>query len=311
MASGLARIRELRWARAALTGMGLLLGASASDAAPPAAKTPRPDPGRPDLSAPLSGATYDYAWDGASVGRPERSWLGRAYVPPQLAQEATRPAPVLVFLHGLNRELIPYRWMGGGREGDVRRIVQDLIDRKLIEPTLVVAPSSVVRSAVSAAETSWPAFDLDGFLAETRAALKGHATIDGARVVVAGHSGAGCNDKGGLAAIATSGRPSLVALLSIDTCMGLGLARQLRQVDDKTAVVVTYQTQTWTKRPFSDFKRTFRAARPNPTELAPAATREVEALQPREPFPHDALVHLTLERWLPRWLSPAAPSAGP
>jgi hypothetical protein len=295
-------------ARAALVGAALLLGAGAGDAAPPAAKARRPDPGRPDLSAPLAGTTYDYAWDGAASGHPERSWLGRAYVPPEVARAASRPTPVLVFLHGLNRELIAYRWMGGGREGDVRRIVQDLIDRKLIEPTLVVAPSSIMRAAVTNAETSWPAFDLDTFLAETRAALKGRATIDETRVIVAGHSGAGCNDKGGLATIAASAKPSLVALLSIDTCMGLGLAQKLKQVDAATAVVVTYQAQTWTKRPFTDFKRAFRVVRPGSVDAGPAPVREVELIQPREAFPHDALVHLSLERWLPRWLGPTTPT---
>lgn len=292
-------------ARASLVGAGLFLVAAAGHAEPPA-KAPKRDAGRPDPSAPLAGATYDYAWDGAAIGHPERSWLGRAYVPPAVARETSKPVPVLVFLHGLNRELIPYRWMGGGKEGDVRRIVQDLIDRKAIEPMLVVAPSSVVRSAVTAAETSWPAFDVDAFLTETRRALGGRATMDEARIIVAGHSGAGCNDKGGLAAIARSAKTPLLALLSVDTCMGLGLARQLREVNHETAVVVTYQTQTWTKRPFSDFRRAFQTARPSPTELAPAAVRTIEAMRPREPFPHDALVHLTLEKWLPRWLSPAA-----
>jgi hypothetical protein len=285
-----------------LIGAGLLLFSAIAASAD---KTPRQAPsGRPDLSAPLAGATYDYAWDGVAIGHPERAWLGRAYVPPQVGRDASKPVPVLVFLHGLNRELIPYRWMGGGKEGDVRRIVQALIDRKLIEPTLVVAPSSIVKSAVAAAETSWPSFDLDAFLAETRVALKGHATMDETRIIVAGHSGAGCNDKGGLAAIATSAKTTLLALLSVDTCMGLGLAQRLGQVDDKTAIVVTYQAQTWRNRPFSDFKRRLHAARVSTAETGSTPIlREIEAMQPREPFPHDALVRMTLEKWLPRWFS--------
>ncbi|GMU21285.1 MAG: hypothetical protein AMXMBFR13_13780 [Phycisphaerae bacterium] len=42
---------------------------------------------------------------------------------------------------------------------------------------------------------------------------------------------------------------------------------------------MTYQTQTWAKRPFADFKRALRVA---PPDAGPAPLREVERVQPRE-----------------------------
>lgn len=284
-----------RLATAAFAAL-LALAAAPLHADPGARK---PDPGRPDLTKPFPGTSYDYAWDGRDAGHPERAWLGRAYVPPEVAADASRPVPLLVFLHGLNRELIPFRWMGGGKEGDVRRIVADLVAKGRVPPMVVAAPSSVVKSAVSAAETSWPAFDLDHFIAATKDALAGHAVVDETRILVAGHSGAGCNDRGGLATAAQA-KAHLFAVLSMDTCMGLGLAERLAHVPGDTAVVVTWQEQSWASRPFRDFRRYFQHELTRAKDVT--APRELERIAPREPFPHDALVHLTLEEWLPKLL---------
>src|SRR5690606_14851606 len=74
-----------------------------------------------------SATTVDYAWDGRDVGHPERAWYGRAFLPPRtLAAEG--PRPLVVFLHGLNAALVKHRWMGGGSEGDVRKIVGALVE---------------------------------------------------------------------------------------------------------------------------------------------------------------------------------------
>jgi hypothetical protein len=299
-------VRSL-WPRLALAFAVLSLAAypcaSSAEGAKSTAK--KHASGRPDLTTPFPGTSYDYAWDGHDAGHPERAWLGRAYVPPEVAAEPKRPVPILVFLHGLNRELIPYRWMGGGQEGDVRRILADLVAKKLVPPMIVAAPSSVVKASVSAAETSWPAFDLDHFLDQTKHALDGHAVVDDTRILVAGHSGAGCNDRGGLAT-AVQAKTHLFAVLSMDTCMGLGLAKRLASAPPDTNVVVTWQEQSWASRPIGDFRRFFRRAVAHAKD-APTALRELDRLAPREPFPHDALVHLTLERWLPKLLAAPAP----
>ena len=64
---------------------------------------------KPSAPAPLPGKTYDFEYDGLDIKHPERAWLGRAYVPPRTAK-ATKPVPLVVFLHGLNKALIKYRY---------------------------------------------------------------------------------------------------------------------------------------------------------------------------------------------------------
>lgn len=276
----------------------VVLGALASVAFSPATHAELPK----ETPRPTAGVSYEYPYDGRDVGHPERAWTGRAYVHPAVAADPKKPVPLLVFLHGLNKELLPHRWMGGGNEGDVRRIAQDLVDKKAIPPLVVAGPSSLVEASVTNALTSWPAFDLDGFVEKTRERLQGIATIDPSRILIAGHSGAGCNDAGGLAT-AVHGKTHLYAAISIDTCMGPGLAQKLLAAPPDTSVVVAWQEQVWTQRPFTEFKRQWKhdlkAATPPPTAL-----RELDPFQVKEGSPHDALVHLTLDKWLPRIFAP-------
>ncbi|WP_437599297.1 hypothetical protein WMF28_41375 [Sorangium sp. So ce590] len=292
---------------------------------------PRPAPVAPAKAGPrlpagqLDGATYDYerppapasgaALQGAaqagaaaaSAVPPEQRWLGRAFVHRLAAADPARPLPILVFLHGTNAAQIKYRWMGGGQEGDLRRIAAELMEAGRIPPILVAAPSAVLPAAVAVARTSWPAFDLDVFLDATAARLRGVATLDRTRVVVAGHSGGGCNSAGGVATALRASTPVHAALV-VDTCMDVDIALPFARSSPTTHVVVSWQTMTWARRPISDFRRAFQSgveAHP----AAPGVLRELEQLQPTEPMPHDAMVPLVLRRWLPPLLSPeAAPS---
>ncbi|NUQ75086.1 MAG: hypothetical protein HUU21_16165 [Polyangiaceae bacterium] len=251
---------------------------------------------------PLDGTTLDYAYDARDIARPERAWLGRAFVHRSAAASPAAPLPLVVFLHGLNTDRIKYRWMGGGNEGDVRRIVADLIETGQIPPAIVAAPSSILPAAISNAVTSWPGFDLDRFVDLTAERLAGVAAIDRSRIIVAGHSGAGCNPKGGLAA-ALKGTTRPLAAISIDTCMMPSVAVELARAHPSTHVIVSWQTLSWAKRPFTDFKATFlrevEKAPPSPDIL-----RELWAARPTEPMPHDAMVALTFRTWLPKLLPP-------
>ncbi|WP_437755339.1 hypothetical protein [Sorangium sp. So ce1389] len=298
--------------------------------APVPAAPPRPAPVPAAASAPkpaagqLDGATYDFerppapasgavqqgvASGGAAAPAvpPEQRWLGRAFVHRLAAADPARPLPILVFLHGTNEARIKYRWMGGGQEGDIRRIAAQLMEAGQIPPILVAAPSAVLPAAVAVARTSWPAFDLDVFLDATAERLRGVATLDRARVLVAGHSGGGCNPAGGIATAVRASTPPHAALV-IDTCMDADHALPLARSAPTTHVVISWQTMSWARRPFGDFRRAFqRGVDAHPA--APGVLRELEHLHPTEPMPHDAMVPLVLRRWLPPLLSPdAAPS---
>lgn len=257
---------------------------------------------------PLPGRTIDYPYDGKDVGRPALAWTGRAFVHERARERAAKgeALPLVVFLHGLNKELIPHRWMGGGNEGDVRRLVAERIDAGAIPPVVVAGPGSVVREAV-ARGASFPAIDLEHFVARTEAALAPDVRVDRGRVVVLGHSGAGCSARGGILA-GLRMKPPPLGVVSIDTCMGQGLAADLAAAPPTTHVVVTWQDASWKSRPFAGFRTTFARG---VAAHAPAAgaLRELDHL-PAEPRAHDATVGQTIAKWLPRLLTPVAPPAG-
>jgi hypothetical protein len=257
--------------------------------------------GKPVPPPPLTGKTIDYPYDAKDVKDPSRAYTGRAFVPDRsLAEKGA--LPLVVFMHGLNKELLAHRWMGGGNEGDVRRIVADLVERGVIPPVILAGPGSVARDAVSNG-SSFPVFDFDKFIDLTEGALKGTAQIDKKRIVVTGHSGAGCSGKGGIVS-ATSSKQRPFAVVSIDTCMGGGLAESLAGVGAETHVVVTWQTVSWDR----NFKH-FRAIFDKTVATHPAKSgvlRELDAL-PALPRAHDATVPQTYEKWLPRILGPGKP----
>jgi hypothetical protein len=119
--------------------------------------------------------------------------------------------------------------------------------------------------------------------------------------------GAGCNPTGGLPA-ALKGKTRPLAALSIDTCMMPSVATELARAHPSTHVIVSWQTLSWARRPFGEFKATFLRE----VEKAPPSAgvlRELEAARPTDPMPHDAMVALTFRTWLPKLLgNPSAPA---
>jgi hypothetical protein len=278
---------------------GALAVASIATSAPPA-KPPAPKAADKKVETPLRGETVDYPYDGG--GKARLAWTGRAFVHEKALERAKKgeALPLVVFIHGLNKALIPHRWMGGGNEGDVRRIVAELIEAGTLPPVIVAGPGSIAKEAVGGA-ASFAELDTDVFLERTDAALAGKVKIDPSRVVVVGHSGAGCSAKGGIVA-ALHGKRPILGVASIDTCMGGDLAKELGSAPARTHVVVTWQDASWSKRPFGVFTAAFKketAAHPP----AKGALRELDHL-PSLPRAHDATVGQTFEKWLPKMLAP-------
>ncbi len=278
---------------------------SASSSAVPTAEpkaTSERNP-RPTFTPPSDGkrgTTIDFDYDGSDRRDRSRAYSGRIFLHRKV-YEADGPLPLIVFFHGLNKDLIPHRWMGGGNEGDVREILSDLLDRGAVAPAILAGPGSVQKAAVSSG-SSFPTFDFDAFVDQTIAALDPRIPIDPKRIVVLGHSGAGCSEKGGIVSALSSSRP-IHAVVSIDTCMPGSLASALGAASPTTHVVVTWQTASWT-REFDHFKKVFSGA----TKKNPAAQgtlRELDQL-PNLPRSHDATVKQTFDKWLPQLL-PAAP----
>lgn len=274
-------------------------------------KKPKPDKKKavaqkkkPPPPPPLDGTTLDYDYDGKADGHPERRWHGRVFAHKRALAMSGYALPVLVFLHGTNAEKIKYRWMGGGQEGDVRRILSEMMDAGLVPPMLVAAPSSIDPNTIVNAGLSWPAFDLDNFLDKTAERLGTTAIIDPGRVVVAAHSGGGCNIKGGLASALRAKRTPVLAGFSIDTCMLFDLAKELAHARSNMHVVVSWQSLSW-EREFTGFRTFFLREVKKAPPVAPGVLRELYY----EPQPggsaHDAMVGHTLRKYLPRVLGPA------
>jgi hypothetical protein len=153
------------------------------------------------------------------------------------------------------------------------------------------------------AGASWPSFDLDLFLDRTADRLGAAAVIDRGRVVVAAHSGAGCNIRGGLATASHAKGTPVLGAMSIDTCMLLDLAQSLAHLRPTTNVVVSWQSVSWPEREFAAFKSVFlKESKKAPAN--PGVLRELDFMEPNVPGPHDALVGISLKKWLPRMLPP-------
>lgn len=256
------------------------------------------------VAAPSQGQTIDYRDSSRNDPWRDRAWQARAYLHPRVLSSASLPRPVVVFLHGLNTDHIPFRWMGGAPEPDVRELIASLVDRDRIEAPVLAAPSTITDCDLP--HKMWPTFDLDRFLAVTVRALGSRILLDPTRVILVGHSGAGCNTSGGMIA-ALRAQSELKAALVIDTCMDVVAAPLFALARPETDVVIAWQPLGW-GRPFEAFERAFRdeGVRQHARGL-----RTVVRVDVREPHAHNGIVAAALEAWLPLWLPPAAKGDSP
>lgn len=219
----------------------------------------------------FAGTTVDFGFeDGRRLLETQREG-GRVYVPDDVS--SSESTPLVVFLHGTNREGRLHRWMRPGPR-DLRPVVDALIAREAIVPVLLAAPSQT-RDADSG-RSLWSNFDLARFLDRTQGALGDRARVAPEQVIVLGHSGAGCNTAGGLLRIAAErSEITPAAIVAIDTCMSADTARFLAQADERTTRQVYWQPFTW-PRDFQDFL----------DQVAPRRTDVFREIHETGPSPH-------------------------
>lgn len=257
----------------------------------------------------LPGQTIDVAFDAQRVTQhPEEAHVLRLYLAPPFATPLADPAsprpavPLVVFLHGVNTDHRAFRFAGHGGEPDVRDIVGRLMGEGVVPPFVLAAPSTVVFSDFPA--SLWPAFDLDRLFETTARTLRGRVTIDPDRVIVVGHSGAGCNPRGGVFAAAHDTTLPLRGVMLVDTCLDLPHVPLLVDLPTNVDVVVTYQTRAW-PRPFEEHLRTFLEPRRDRLRADPRAKDTLaieEARTPAGRHVHNAMVEEALRAYLPRLL---------
>jgi hypothetical protein len=217
--------------------------------------------------------------------RPQKD-AGLVYVPD--AVEPGSSAPLVVFLHGINDPRSVHLWMGSG-PFDLRSSWDAWLRETGVRPALLAAPSQT-RQAFNAS-TLWPDFDLDEFVGATDRALGSVASVDRSRVLLVGHSGAGCNKTGGLARITNAShsfRP--LGIVAIDICMEEDSAMALALAPPETPVAVFWQT-SW-QRPFGEFRAAFDALR------KPSARDIIEELGVADRDAHNTIVRVALPRVL-------------
>lgn len=204
---------------------------------------------------------------------------GLAYVTPGASRGAT--LPVVVFLHGLNPDAQVHMWFGPPH-GDLRGTVDALVASGQVAPFVLAAPTHT--RFATGARVMWPDFDLADFLDATQAALGESARLDRARVIVVGHSAAGCNPAGG---ILSKSIARAKAVLAVDTCVDEPTAGALASLAKETSVRFYWQPR-W-QRPVEEL-----------ADACPAC--KFERVPDLGPLGHDAILPATLRRALPELL---------
>jgi hypothetical protein len=211
---------------------------------------------------------------------------GAAVVPESVSAGQKEALPLVVFLHGTNPTSELHMWLGGtGR--DLRPLVKRLIDSGEVKPFVLAAPSQTKNAGLAA--KVWQGFDLNSFVDDVVQATAGQVTIDRTRVVLAGHSGAGCNPSGGLAAdFWSAGVPLPLALVSIDPCLDRKMGGAFARRPTEVPLLLWWQPAIWVRHPAK-----FAAA----LTLDKPETRvdRVRELPPMGANPHEAILPVAFE----------------
>lgn len=191
--------------------------------------------------------------------------------------------PIVVFLHGINVGAEMNMWFAAPRV-DLRSIAEELVRSNRTGPFILAAPTHT--RYATGASVMWPRFDLADFVTATEAALGASAHVDRSRVIVVGHSAAGCNPSGGIIGDGVrKARP--MAVVAVDTCVSSELTELA------TAVPVRFYWQKTWSRPVDDL-----------TQRCGGCV--VEELADLRGIAHDAILPEALRRALPALLPSAA-----
>jgi len=236
----------------------------------------------PSAGASATGTTITFPYQQRRLLYSRNAAGGLAYVSTGAAGRGS--LPVVVFLHGMNADEVVHPWFGSAH-GDLRTTVESLIAAGQLPPLVVAAPTHT--RYATGATVMWPRFDLDDFLDATDAALGETAKVDRARVVVVGHSAAGCNPSGGILAESVRRRRPL-AVLDVDGCADERVAAALGETAAVTPVRVFWQ-RSWA-RPFHEVEAACQACKVEEVDVQGAAN------------PHLAILPEALRRALPALL---------
>jgi len=229
-------------------------------------------------------ATVYFEHDDARYLNPQQQNGGASLVPDD---PGPRAVPLVVFLHGTNPNGNLHLWLGGGGR-DLRPVATRLYGNDKIRPFILAAPSQT--RAAKHGSKLWKGFNLDAFVEDVARATDGRATIDRDWVVVMGHSGAGCNLRGGLTSeLLSQGRVLPRSLIAVDPCMDAPMGEAFARRPARVPLWVMWQSARWKREPAA-FKRAIDTNRPA------ARVDRIEELPAYGPDAHDSILPLALER---------------
>jgi hypothetical protein len=186
-----------------------------------------------------AGETIYFAHDDGRYLTEEQHDGGAAFIPAAARRGGT--VPLVVFLHGTNPRGVPHLWLGGlGR--DLRPTVESLSRDPNVRPFVLAAPSQT--TFAGSKNSLWSDFDLNRFVADVRQALGSGVELDEGSLHLFGHSGAGCNPRGGLATAFTGGLTPL-SIVSIDPCLDEKMGRAFAPRIGEAPLWVLWQSQAW------------------------------------------------------------------
>jgi hypothetical protein len=213
-------------------------------------------------------------------------------------QSPGAPMPIVVFLHGMNAAGDMHMWMGDNR-GDLRALADTWVGRGDVEPFVLAAPTHT--RFATGSTVMWPTFDVMDFVGATEQALAGRVKIDRTRVILVGHSAAGCNTQGGLWGdpVQAQGK-GLKAVVAVDTCLDEAIGERIAALGQKTPIMFLHQPG-W-RRPVGDLSKTCETAR---------ASCQTETFDGLHGNPHEAILPVAMFRALTTLLpgAKAAPAA--
>lgn len=242
------------------------------------------------LTCPLAHAsarspeTVYFAHDDAKYLEAGQHDGGAALVPAVVDEQAL---PLIVFLHGTNPRGDLHLWLGGGGR-DLRPVARRLYTDKKLQRFILAGPSQT--RAARHGRALWQDFDLRAFVDDVSHALDGKVVVDRKSVVFIGHSGAGCNVRGGLATDFWSRGQILPRMLvAVDPCLDARLGAAFSRRPARVPLWVMWQSAVWPREPTA-FRAALEQARPEQRE------DRMERLSSHGPDAHDAILPLALER---------------
>lgn len=215
---------------------------------------------------------------------------GAAFVPPMAD---AGELPVIVFLHGTNETGAIHLWLGG-KELDLRPVARRVIESQQVRPFILAAPSQTRHAAVPRA--LWSRFDLGAFVHDVAGALPPQTKVDRKRVLVVGHSGAGCNPGGGVATPWATGALRPAAIASIDPCLDAEMGSAMARRPAEVPLSVWWQSAVWPRSPEAFWaKLTYRKP--------PQRVDRLTELSATGPNAHEDVVPIAFERFVTQFLA--------